>query len=83
MFTLIIITTNTTTTTTTGAEVFMEERNKLYLQRTRYEWQILLSTGQTLLLASQISESDRNDWVDTINMVIAYLLKMKKASGKC
>ena len=64
-----------------GAEVFMEERNKLYLARTRFEWQILLSSGQTLLLASQIDEDDRNEWVDSINMIIAYLLKMKRASG--
>ena len=64
-----------------GAEVFTEERNKFTLKRNRFEWQILLANGITILLASYIDRQDRDDWVTSINMVVAYLVKMRRASN--
>jgi len=64
-----------------GAEVFTEERNKFTLKRKRFEWQILLANGQTVLLASELSAANRDEWVISVNMIIAYLIKMRRASG--
>ena len=51
------------------------------MKRKRFEWQILLANGQTVLLASELSAANRDEWVISVNMIIAYLIKMRRASG--
>ena len=66
------------TVTLDNAEVFCEERTK---QRPNkgYEFQILLSNGGTLQLSCDDGK-EREEWMETLNMIIAYLRKMKRAS---
>lgn len=58
-------------------EIFCEERSKQ--KKSRYEFQILLPNGRTFELGCDNSE-EREEWIETLNMVVAYLRKLSSSS---
>ena len=54
-------------------EIFCEERSRL--RRVRYEFQIHLQNGNKFNLGCE-SDVEREEWIQTLNMVIAFLRKI-------
>jgi hypothetical protein len=54
-------------------EIFCEERSRQ--RKSRYEFQIQLQNGNKFYLGCE-SNTEREEWIQTLNMVIAYLRKL-------
>lgn len=59
-------------------EIFRESRSKK--QEERHEFQLLLQHGKTFQLAAETDE-ERDEWVETLNIVIAYIKKLSVTAG--
>ena len=63
----------------TNVEVFCDERPRLGV-KSRYDFHILLANGSSLQLSCE-DYHEREEWMETLNMVIAYSRKMVRASA--
>ena len=63
----------------TNVEVFCDERPRLGV-KSKYDFHILLATGNSLQLSCD-DHHEREEWLETLNMVIAYARKMVRASA--
>jgi hypothetical protein len=59
-------------------EIFREAKSKT--QEERHEFQLLLQNGNIFHLAAE-SVEEREEWVETLNIVIAYTKKLSAAAG--
>jgi len=60
-----------------GVEIYCEEKSRH--KKIKFEFQIVLQNGSILQLSSD-DENERDDWIDTLNMVVAYLKRLSIAS---
>jgi hypothetical protein len=62
-----------------GAELFCEDRYRWMAIGRKYEFQLLLGSGPTVMLAAD-DRNQREEWMESLNLVIAFLMKVKQSS---